>query len=231
MPQLGFRVAAHLSRRVFPVSIAHPVCQGLDAADLSDWAGESTLVAAYPEMPLQKPAWRSPVHGWHWGNRGAVTSAAIEKPHRSGWRPILECEFDLAYSPLMELDYGQGRLILSTLDLEDHVPLDPAAALLARNLLQYAAATKPIARAKRTILVGDDNDRKTLDNLGVLYQPAAELEPDADLIVFGCQAKCNEAAVQNYLAKGGKALFLSRSMPDHECGVKLEAGSGLCGVA
>jgi hypothetical protein len=29
-------------------------------------------------------------------------------------------EFDLAYSPLMELDYGEGKIIWSQLDLEDH---------------------------------------------------------------------------------------------------------------
>src|SRR5262249_17784982 len=132
--RLGLRVAAHLARRVFPVAPDHPVVHGLDASDLADWAGESTLVPAYPAYSLQEPAWRSPKFGWHWGNRGAVCSAAIEKPLHSGWRPILECEFDLAYSPLLELDYGRGRLILCTLDLEDHVPLDPAAATLARNL-------------------------------------------------------------------------------------------------
>jgi beta-galactosidase len=175
------------------------------------------------------PGWRSPDQGWHWGNRGVVTSAAIEKPHQSGWRPILECEFDLAYSPLMELDYGQGRLILCTLDLEDHVSFDPAAALLAQNLLQYAAATKPVARAKRTILLGDDSDKKALENLGVLYQATAKLEPDADMVIFGCQAKCSDAEVQDYLTKGGKALFLARSMPEHECGVKLGRVQGFAG--
>jgi beta-galactosidase len=36
---------------------------------------------------------------WHWGNRGGVASAAIEKPHLAGWRPILHGEFDMAYSP------------------------------------------------------------------------------------------------------------------------------------
>ena len=58
---------------------------------------------------------------------GGVSSAAIEKPHRSGWRPLLECEFDLAYTPLMEMDYARGRVILCTLDLEDHLDQDPAA--------------------------------------------------------------------------------------------------------
>lgn len=222
--RMGFRVAAHLARRVFPVSTVHPVCQGLDRADLTDWSGESTLVEARPRYPIpnQVPGWRSPDHGWHWGNRGVVTSAAIEKPHRSRWRPILQCEFDLAYSPLMELDYGRGRLVLCTLDLEDHVALDPAAAVLARNIVQYVATAEPIARATRTILVGDDNDRKTLEKLGVLYQDAAGIEPDADLTIIGSQTRYDEADVRKCLAGGGNVLFLSRSASNHGFGVKLE---------
>ncbi len=227
--QLGLRVATFPARRVFPVAKDHPALQNLDAEALSDWAGESTLVEARPAVPLQNPLWRSPLHGWHWGNRGALTSAAIEKPHRSGWRPVLECEFDLAYTPLMELDYGKGRLILSTLDLEDHVSLDAAAALLARNLIEYAATAKPVARAKRTILVGDDNDKKTLDGLGVLYQAAASIEPDADLVIIGRHVNYDEPQVQSYLQKGGRMLFLAREAADHALGVKLEQAPSFAG--
>ena len=198
------------------MSTAHPVCQGLDATDLADWTGESTLVEAKPKYPIpnQVPGWRSPNYGWHWGNRGVVTSAAIEKPHRSGWRPILECEFDLAYSPLMELDYGRGRLLLCTLDLEDHVALDPAAAILARNIVEYAATAEPTARATRTILVGDKNDRKTLDNLGVLYQVASGIEPDADLTIIGARTRYNETDVRNCLARGGNCLLYTSDAAD-----------------
>lgn len=227
--QLGFRVTPCLSRRIFPVSRDHPALQNLDAADLSDWAGVSTLVDAYPEASLQNPAWRSPIHGWHWGNRGAVASTAVEKPHRSGWRPILECEFDLAYSPLMELDYGQGHLILSTLDLEDHVSQDSAAALLARNLIRYAAAAKPAVRAKRTILVGGENDQKTLDSLGVMYQTASHLEADADLVIIGRQGKYDDSEVRRYLERGGKVLFLARDASDHGLGVTREQSPAFAG--
>ena len=79
---------------------------GIDAEDLRDWTGSSSLVEAYPEYHgeyLRGNEREQPYAGWHWGNRGGVSSAAIEKPHRSGWRPLLECEFDLAYTPLMEL--------------------------------------------------------------------------------------------------------------------------------
>ena len=38
----------------------------------------------------------------------------------------------------MELDYGQGRLIVCTLDLEDHVAQDPAARRMAGRIMEYA---------------------------------------------------------------------------------------------
>ncbi|MGB2819577.1 MAG: sugar-binding domain-containing protein, partial [Phycisphaerae bacterium] len=84
---LGWRVCPHVSRRVFPMD--SPVTRGIDADDLRDWTGSSTLIEAYPRYQgsyLKGNEGDQPYAGWHWGNRGGVTSAAIEKPHRSGWR-------------------------------------------------------------------------------------------------------------------------------------------------
>ena len=103
--------------------------------------GKQHLDRGLPEIPGKLPQGkrrRSALRRLALGQRGAVSSAAIEKPHRSGWRPLLECEFDLAYTPLMELDFGQGRLIVCTLDLEDHVASDPAARRLAGRIIDYA---------------------------------------------------------------------------------------------
>jgi len=227
--RLGFRVASHLARRVFPIARDHPVLRGLGATDLADWAGASTLVPPHPEASLQSPAWRSPKYGWHWGNRGAVTSAAIEKPHRTGWRPILECEFDLGYSPLMELDYGAGRLILSTLDLEDHVPLDAAAAVLARNLIEYAATSPLIPRARRTIVVGALDQRATLDRLGLLYEVSDRIEPGADLVIIGRQGNPPEVDIERCLRGGGKVVFLARAAREHLLGVRMEQAAAFAG--
>jgi beta-galactosidase len=180
-------------------------------------------------VSLQSPPWRSPKYGWHWGNRGTVTSAAIEKPHHSGWRPVLECEFDLAYSPLLELDFGKSRLILSTLDLEAHVPLDAAAAVLARNLLEYAATSPTIPRARRTIVVGAEDQKETLDGLGLLYENSNRIEPGADLVIIGRQGSHGKADIERYLEGGGKVLFLARAAPEHALGVKQEHAAAFAG--
>ncbi|OCR02716.1 beta-galactosidase [Oscillatoriales cyanobacterium USR001] len=211
LEKLGFRVAKHLTRRVFPVDSNHPVVSGLDEIDLRDWRGESTLVEAYTDITKKAPNsddWGSRLYGWHWGNRGVVSSVSVEKPHRSGWRPILESEFDLAYSPLMELDYGKGRLILNTLDLEDHFLLDAAAAKLAQQILSYAQNAPLSPKVDRVVLIGSNEDAAKLDKLGVIYQKSDVLSADVGLVIVGADANINEDNLRGYLNGGGKVFFL-----------------------
>ncbi|WP_242032660.1 beta-galactosidase [Oscillatoria sp. FACHB-1406] len=209
--KLGLRVAHPLSRRAFPVNADHPAIQGLDAEDWRDWRGESTLIEAYPDTtknPVKASPQGLPWYGWHWGNRGAVSSAAIEKPHYSGWRSILEAEFDLAYSPLMELNYGKGRLIFCMLDVEDRLQ-DGAARQFVGQLLDYAATAPEFSRAQNVVLIGSENDAKFLNNFGVVYQSATTLK-DANLAIIGAEATVSDADLQAYLERGGKAYFLPR---------------------
>ena len=224
---LGWRVCPQVSRRVFPMN--SPVTRGIDADDLCDWAGESTLIEAYPKYVvgtyLKGNEGDQPYAGWHWGNRGGVTSAAIEKPHRSGWRPLLECEFDLAYSPLMELDYGQGRLIVCTLDLEDHVAPDPAAERLAGRLADYALHSPLSPRASKVLYLGGAAGAAWLERIGVSYQRSDALDAGAGLVLIGPDAAVDTAALRAYLDKGGKAFFLPRSQADGWLGTALKAAA------
>lgn len=219
MQQLGLRVAPHLSRRVFPIDASHRANSGLDELDLRDWTGESTLVEAYPDL-IKLGAIDRP-YGWHWGNRGAVSSASVEKPHHSSWRPILESEFDLAYTPLMELDYGKGRLIWTTLDLEDHFFLDAAARQITQQIVEYAAIAPLSPKADKVILIGNDADKAKLDSLGLIYQPSTSLVADADLAIVGAEADVNDQELQAYLQEGGKVFFLPRRSPSLVLGVRL----------
>ena len=163
-----------------------------------------------------------PYAGWHWGNRGGVSSAAIEKPHRSGWRPLLECEFDLAYTPLMELDYGQGRLIVCTLDLEDHVAQDPAARRMAGRIIDYALHSPLSPRVSKVVYLGGATGAAWLDKIGVSYQRSATLDAGAGLLLIGPDAALDTTALTAYLEKGGKAFFLPRSQADGWLGTTLK---------
>ena len=138
----GFRVARYVSRRAFVVQDDHPIAAGLDADSLRDWNGAGTLVPETDGIGTG-PNEDKPPYGWHWGNRGSVSSAMIEKPHLAGWTPILEGEWDLAYSPLMELRRGPGLALLCTLDLEARTAPDPVADRLMLAMLRYAAGAEP----------------------------------------------------------------------------------------
>jgi beta-galactosidase len=220
---LGWRVCAKVVRRAFPVDAQ--LAGGIDAEDLRDWTGSSTLIEAYPKYEsdyFRGDEGDQPYAGWHWGNRGGVSSAAIEKPHRSGWRPLLECEFDLSYSPLMELDYGKGRLLLCTLDLEDHLALDPAAKRMAGRVMDYALHSPLSPQAGKVVYVGGAAGAAWLDKIGVSYQQSATLDSSAGLVLVGPDATLNAAALTAYLEKGGKAFFLPRAQADGGLGVTLK---------
>jgi beta-galactosidase len=220
---LGWRVCPKVARRVFPMNSS--VTVGLDADDLRDWTGSSTLIEAYPVYKgsyLKGNEGAQPYAGWHWGNRGGVASAAIEKPHRSGWRPLLECEFDLAYTPLMELDFGEGRLIVCTLDLEDHAATDPAARRLAGRIVEYALHCPLSPRASKVVYVGGPAGAAWLGRIGVSYQRSEALDAGADLLLVGSDAVIDAAALRAYLEKGGRAFFLPRSQADGPLGTTLK---------
>jgi beta-galactosidase len=205
---LGLRMSPHVTRRVYRIDNAHPVVRGLDELDLRDWNGVSKLTEAYPHYAGFD--W-VPAMGWKWGNRHGVSSAPVEKPHRSSWRPILETEFDLAYSPLMEMELGKGRITLATLDLEDHAAVDPAVNKLAKQVLEYVRTAPITAKASRVLYIGDDAGTKTLDNLGVNYTRATAIDAAAQLVIVGNGASVADAALRTFATNGGNVLVLPRS--------------------
>jgi beta-galactosidase len=218
----GFRVSRHVSRYMFPVQSGHPVINGLDAQDLRDWAGSSNAretITPIPDNNDEAP------YGWHVGNRGGVTSAAIEKPHLTGWRPILQGEFDMAYSPLMELDLGKGRITLCMLDLEERFAtantpaLEPAAQHLAGQIVRYANSAPLSSRVGQVALLG--TAPSWLNTLGVRYEKASALPENAAVVLVGADANVSDAALNAYLQNGGKAVFLPRQNANAPLGVTL----------
>jgi len=221
---MSLRVSYYQSRRVWKVG-ENSATQGLDGADLSDWRGHSTLLNPRPDYVNGKgpdeliSSKNLPYSGWRWGNRGTVASAAVEKPHRSGWRPLLETEFDLAYSPLMELDYGKGKIIWSQLDLEDHAMLDPAAQRLARQVINYAT-TVPLAPRTAVSYIGGEVGSALLNSLGVQFKSATAL-PASGLVVVGADATIGDAQLEAFARGGGKVLFLPRRSATGAAGLQL----------
>ncbi|HEX8835189.1 MAG TPA: hypothetical protein VF719_13355, partial [Abditibacteriaceae bacterium] len=221
---LGLRVSYHQSRRVFKVG-ENAAVVGIDEVDLRDWRGHSTLLNPRPDYvngkgpdELISPK-NLPYAGWRWGNRGTVASAAVEKPHRSGWRPLLEAEFDLQYSPLMELDYGKGKIVWSQLDLEDHAALDPAANRIARQVVNFAT-TSPLAPRTEVSYIGGAAGSTLLNSLGVQFKSATAL-PASGLVIVGTDATISDAQLETFARNGGRVLFLPRRSAAGAAGLQL----------
>jgi len=209
--KMGFRMSKFVSRYVFPVNINHPVMDGLDEMDLRNWNGKGTLVEAYPDYLNQKVKegrYGVPYYGWHWGNNGSVSSAAIEKPHKGSWRPILECEFDLAYTPLMELDHGRGRVILNMLDLEDNFNSDPAARKLATNILQYNYTNCHAQKTQNIQYLGSKQGAMFLKEMGLLFETNGKYDQNSGLLIINDNDSINTTELKKYLKNGGRVICL-----------------------
>ncbi|MDA3962898.1 MAG: hypothetical protein PF961_19110, partial [Planctomycetota bacterium] len=148
--------------------------------------------------------------GWRWGGRGGVTSLAVEKPHFSAWRPILQTGFDLAYSPLLELPVGKGRLLLCTLDLHDHARQDPAAERLVHAVVATLASspgTFAAERPARTLV--DAVWQQRLVQAGIEAEAGLSQLADDSVVVIGRELEPTEqASITAHVMAGGRALVL-----------------------
>jgi beta-galactosidase len=144
-----------------------------------------------------------PTYGFRVGARNSVSSAAWEKPHRSGWTPILEGEFDLAYSPLMELTLEKGLVVLCSLDVEGRN--EPVARMLTQRVVDYAAAAKPEPR-RPVFYLGNPQGETLLQSLSAPFTKAAGAVPAGALLVVGPGATLADPLVRSVAAGGGRVF-------------------------
>lgn len=204
--KVGFRVGRHVARRVFPTP--NSLFGDLSNDDLRDWNGFSDLLSPYEESPLYKG---HSAYGWRWGCRGGVSSSTMEKPHFGGWTPLLETEFDLAYSPLLENTYQKGRIIFCELDLEERINSEPMAGIICKRLVEYASS-KNQRRVKSVSIIGNDREKSLLTNLGAHLQP---LSDQTEVLIAGQDISSQALEVRKILAKGGTVFYLPRAQGDH----------------
>jgi hypothetical protein len=155
---------------------------------------------------------------WRCGNRGNVASVHIEKPPRGDFLPILDGGFSLQYSPLMEYREGRGLVLFCQLDVTGRSEQDPAADTLARRILSYVAAWKPLPR-RDALYVGDSAGRRYLESAGISVRsyPGGKLVSEQVLIVAaggGRKAAENAAAIADFVKAGGQVLCLG--LDEHE---------------
>ena len=208
----GLRLHQWVGRQFWPVETEknHPLLAGLDEEDFRDWAGAGTLLPSRNEENLAENALRRgyPIYGYRVSTRGSVSSAAWEKPQRSGWTPLLEGEFDMAYSPLLELHYGEGYLLSCSLDLEDRQ--DPMVDLMARRVIQAAASAEASPRRK-VFYTGNQATETWLKASGLIFSRLVGSPPNGSLLVVGPATDLRDAQFRPMLSAGTQILLLGQT--------------------
>ncbi|MDP0496413.1 MAG: glycoside hydrolase family 2 TIM barrel-domain containing protein [Verrucomicrobiota bacterium JB024] len=208
----GFRTGAFVERRVFPIPGAAEWLGDIDADDLRDWSGHSSLLPVIgDDQPQSSTSY--PVHGWHWSNRGGVSSAPVEKPHAGNWTPLLETGFGSLYSPLMLMREGAGEVILCQLDLEDHAGVDPAARKLAHKILSHPRPTQPSDVAGQTCYSGSGRWAALLAAMGLDYEriDGQDIPAGCGLLIIAPESKISAERVEAFAAAGGRVFSLPGS--------------------
>ncbi len=214
---LGFRIAERGSRQLFP-RFKHPVTAGLESAFFRDWSGAATLLPPFlqdlPQSELHDPRWQwcgfENTRVWRCGNRGSVASVLIEKPARGNWRALLDGEFDMQYSALLECVTGRGTIIFCQLDMAGRTENEPAAARLASNLIAYLASTQE-PQAIRDVVVAGDQSRELLRDLGVRVsttEPATYPEVSSKTLIVTRSGKGAPADLLKKVEQGANILCL-----------------------
>lgn len=139
----GFRVQKYGLRRAFARYRWQPL-DGLDAEDLRDWGGSSTLVAPdsghYPPIETWPPReqWAGYLvdRVWRCGNRGTVASVLPEKPSVGDWCALVDGGFDLQYAPLLLWRLNRGWAVFCQLDVTGRDETDVSADDLTMRLVR-----------------------------------------------------------------------------------------------
>jgi hypothetical protein len=223
--RFGFRTAEYGLRQLFPRVPDSPVLAGLDVDHLRDWRGEATILPPrlqYTIRPRYGPTvqWCSidETRLWRCGCRGNVASVLIEKPARGDFLPILDGGYDLQYSPLLEYREGKGMVMFCQVDVTGRTESEPAADLLARNLLRYAAAWKP-QPSRKALYVGDPAGKAHLEASGLSIAAYARDELTADRVLIvgpggGKKLAADAAALAQWVKDGGRVLALGLDEAD-----------------
>ena len=210
LERMGFRTEDHCPRNVFVRSASHPLMSGLSDDALRDWSGSSTLLPWGSEgdsthIPISRRT-------YHWSNRGTVASNIIETPHFGTFKAISDCEFDLAYSPLISWRHGTGEIVFIQLDVSGRTESEPAAELLCRNIVRYLDS--PLEGGQnRSAICASQKTSERISSLGFSSAPwSGSLDPVKNILVFGkgdseLWPKLRESAL-SFADKGGSVLFL-----------------------
>ena len=196
---MGFQTIETMPRYAFIRDAASPLLKGLFPRDFINWRGSPDLL---PEGRLSRTydTEKAP----KWTNTHTLASVVLKTPELAGFTPILQTEFDMAYSPLLEWRYGKGVVTFCSLDLTGRVGNDPVAGLLAVQLLEIAG--RPVA-VTQNVYAADTSTRSLLTKLGVQVATGTVANAQAVLVASG-----RDEYTKAIAAKGNTVLYLPQAL-------------------
>jgi beta-galactosidase len=156
---------------------------------------------------------------WRCGCQGNVASVLIEKPACGNFLPIVDGGFSLQYSPLLEYHEGKGMVLFCQMDVTGRTEEDPAAQILAGNLLAYVSTWKPTP-GRDVLYAGEPAGSAHLQAAG--FQPGSYTGGDLNanhVLVLGPGSKTlstQKDAVSAFLKAGGHLLAVGLTQEDAE---------------
>jgi len=160
-----------------------PYVRGLKTEDFSDWRGSSDTVPSFILSAERSPHY--PRSKWKCGNGGIVAGNVIRKPSYGNFSTIVDCGFNLMFAGLMELRKEHGLLLFCQLDVTSRYGNDPAATLLVDNLLTEMATPSFPAYAQTAVYIGDDDNAKLLERMGMSFTRIEKPRDPKSLNRFG----------------------------------------------
>lgn len=172
---LGFRVAERGARQLFKHR-RNSITITLQPDSLRDWNGSATLLSPWledlPEAELHDPRWQwcgfSNTRVWRCGNHGNVASVLLEKPARGNWRAMIDGEFDMQYTPLLEYVEGRGRALFCQLDVSGRTTPDPVAHQMTLSMVRYMHDSSYRHTAVNTTWSNNEQVATLMHDLGVV---------------------------------------------------------------
>jgi len=201
----GFRSNEAMPRRAFMGDLSSEAFAGLSQDDFVDWRGAPDLLPPGLNQPSDT------LHAPKWTNAHALASSVPQVPRAAGFVPLASAEFDLDYSPLLEWRSGKGLVWLCSFDLSGRVGSDPAATLLASNILCGLDAAKP-EPTRQLAFSGGKGFSAALNALCLdLRDWDKSMAPASTLLVVAPDSSLSPAEIEAFAAAGGRAFLISQS--------------------
>ena len=161
------RVNEQRLEHAFIADTKHGAVKGLSSEDLSFWRGraESVVNEKRPSEAFrhnQSVSLETP----HLTNRNLVAGFALENPSYGSIHPVVTGGYDRNYAVVLEARSGKGSILFCQADVSSRYGIDPAATLLADNLLK-TVLQKPETQIPGVRYTGNEAGKRFLARLGI----------------------------------------------------------------